>query len=352
MEHPGKELDKKLELNNMSRKELALRTGVSEKHICTVINGERGISASFARKLAYAFGGEMMYWVGLQAKYDEDQMRTKEMNNITPDETAILKPLREITSYLVSCKYLDNDCGEAEKVMRLRKFLNVSNLTVIPHIAYNAAYRAQLASNIKVDPYILFAWQRLCEKETENIDTADHLDTALLKLRLSDIKAKMFSNVNDLVKELQQIFSACGIAFNVVKNFRGAPVQGFIKKMPDDKIVLCLTIRGQRADTFWFTLFHEIAHILNGDYSARFVDFDSVQGDAEQKADAFAGETLIDSSQYREFILSGDTASWSAIEEFASKNSIPPFIVLGRLQKDGILDWSDFSHKVARYKWA
>ena len=55
MEHPGLELEKRINECGMSRKELALRTGVTEKHISTVINGERGISTGFARKLGYVW---------------------------------------------------------------------------------------------------------------------------------------------------------------------------------------------------------------------------------------------------------------------------------------------------------
>lgn len=52
---PGAILDMKLQDTGMSRKELAIRIGVTEKHISTVINGERWISPSFARKLGYVF---------------------------------------------------------------------------------------------------------------------------------------------------------------------------------------------------------------------------------------------------------------------------------------------------------
>ena len=55
MLNPGTELKNKLAESGISRKELAQRIDVSEKHICTVINGDRGISATFARKLGYVF---------------------------------------------------------------------------------------------------------------------------------------------------------------------------------------------------------------------------------------------------------------------------------------------------------
>ena len=91
---------------------------------------------------------------------------------------------------------------------------------------------------------------------------------------------------------------------------------------------------------------------MNNDYSKRFVDFDSLQSDIESKADKFASDTLIDSELYREFLRSSSYASWEQIEEFARKVNVQPFIVLGRLQNDKILDWSDYSNKVMKYSWA
>ena len=74
MVSPGAELEKRLTESGMSRKELAQRINVSEKHICTVLNGNRGISSAFARKLGYVFA-DTTFWVNLQAIYDEEQMR-------------------------------------------------------------------------------------------------------------------------------------------------------------------------------------------------------------------------------------------------------------------------------------
>ena len=178
------------------------------------------------------------------------------------------------------------------------------------------------------------------------------IDKALLCSKLEVIKRQMFGEINNGIHTLQDIFAECGIAFQVVKNFRGAPVQGFIKETADKKLILCLTIRRQRADTFWFTLFHEIAHVLYGDYSARFIDFDSVQNEAEARANRFAGDKLIDPDEYRDFIRARSCTEWKEIEEFANRVQVQPYIVLGRLQNDGILDWSDYTEHVVKYKWA
>lgn len=49
VENPGIVLERKIKNSEMSRKELAQRTSVTERHISTVISGERGISPSFAQ---------------------------------------------------------------------------------------------------------------------------------------------------------------------------------------------------------------------------------------------------------------------------------------------------------------
>ena len=348
--NPGYYLEKALVDSGMSRKELAQRICISEKHISTVIGGEKGISAAFARKLGYVFH-DTAYWLNIQAEYDAEQSQIKEQNSISADEIDLLKPMHDIIACFIEKKYMHNDCGDASKVMQLRELLNVSDLTLIPNITYNAAYRAQLSGNAKVDPYVLFAWQRLCEKETESVNVSGALNKHALKNSLSDIKQMMFGDINDGIQGLQKLLALCGIAFQVIPNFRGAPVQGFIKETVDHRLILCLTIRGKRADRFWFTLFHEIAHVLNGDYSSRFVDFDSVQSEKEAKADAFAGDYLIAPQLYREFLRSNHSITWPVIESLAKEAHVLPCIVLGRLQKDGILEWSDYPDKVLYYQW-
>jgi len=351
MTHPGEILQEKLNTSGMSKKELAVRTNVTEKHVWTIINGEKGISTAFAKKLGYVFENAG-YWMDLQTKYDTEQDRIQKENDIASEEINILKPLHDIMTYFIEKGYMHNNCGDANKIIQLRELLQISDLTLIPQVPYYAAYRAQITSNIKVDPYVLFAWQRLCEKETENIRVNNTINKDLLSKKINDIKSLMFGNINEGIKELQTFLAECGIAFQVVKNFRGAPVQGFIKETVDGRLILCLTIRGNRADRFWFTLFHEIAHILHGDYKTRFVDFDSVSGKAEELADQYASDTLIPPDQYHKFILSSDCTSWERIEAFAEAVGVEPFIVLGRLQNDEYLEWSDYPHKVVKYKWA
>lgn len=352
MTHPGKLLEEKLELFGMTRKELAVRTGFTEKHISTVINGERSISASFAKQLGQVFDVSAKEWILKQFEYDNNQLEIADKNSIDREEIKILKHLSAIEEYCIGINLIKEYPNKVDRVLQMRTFLGVNNLLVIPNISYSAAYRAEVNTNAKVDPYVLFAWQILCEKLTKDITVDENLNIELLKKNIYNIKDLMMLDINEAIEKMTSIFSECGIAFKVAKNFRGAPVQGFIKKKDNNKIILCLTIRRQRADSFWFTLFHEIAHVLNGDYNNHFVDFESKKTDIEQKADDFAADVLINPDKYKKFLSARETFDIDSIKKFALENNVKPYIVIGRLQNDNFLEWSDFNDYIDKYTWA
>lgn len=345
--HPGETLAEILEDREMSQRELAVRTGMTEKHVSTVIHGQKGISAAFAKKLEYALGIETSFWMNLQANYDRELLEFEEVNNITEDELGVLKQLKEVIEVWTSFGWLDGETNPAAMVLDFRRIFGISNLLDTPKISYAAAYRAQCKNN-NVDPYVLFAWQRMCELLTKNIDVADEVDIEKLREMIPDIKQVMFMRTNQIQKKLTAIFSECGIVFRIVPNFTGAPVQGFIKKTEDGTLILCMTLRQKFADIFWFTLFHEIAHILNGDTRHEFIDFDSVSGDMESKADSMAGEFLIDSKAYKKFVDSKGYKRASEIERFANSQNVRDYIVQGRLMKEEIIPWK----ARPRYEWA
>jgi len=352
VKHPGEILLSEINRIGMKQKELAIRTGMTEKHISTVINGSKNISSAFARKLDIALGSQKGTWAKYQAKYDEYVAQVEEANGITEEEISILKSLKDINDYFLEEGIMHNHCGDAEKVLQLRSILCVNNLTVIPKITYNAAYRAQVKTSTSIDPYVLFAWQRLCELETDKTDINVPFDNQKLIQSIPAIKKLMHINdANQMITQLKYIFASCGIAFEVVHHFRGAPVQGFIKQTNSGKVILCLTIRGKKADIFWFSLFHEIGHLLNGDLDTRFIDFESVKSEMENKADQFARDTLIDPVSYKRFISTRNYNNLTYIKNFANSIDVPYWIVIGRLHSDQWLDWSYYANEAPSFEW-
>ena len=348
--HPGETLKEVLEERNMSQQELALRTGVSPKHISTVLNGEKNISANFANKLEYALNIDAEFWMNLQNHYDKELFEFDELHSISQEEINIFKSMKEIFEYITENKFIPVIKQIEQNILELRKYLNISSLTSIPSIVSSGAFRAQ--TSIEYNPYILFTWQKICESLSEKItpETLDYENQIEKLLSICPkIKSLSLLSQKDFIQKLQEYFSTCGITFVIAPQFKGAPVQGFIKTEQDGKTIICMTFRQCRADIFWFTLFHEIGHFINGDSKQKFIDFESSDNAKERKANLFAQNTLLDKTDYQNFI-NGKDFSLAAIDAFAKRQNILPTIVIGRLQKEEYLKWSDFTREIVKYE--
>jgi Zn-dependent peptidase ImmA (M78 family) len=101
------------------------------------------------------------------------------------------------------------------------------------------------------------------------------------------------------------------------------------------------------ADSFWFTLFHEIGHIINGDYG---ISFEKETGKQEEAADKYAENSLIPPQKYKDF-LENQEFDLKSIRVFANQIGRDAGIVLGRLQKDEIVRYDDWTMKPLRHKY-
>lgn len=345
---PGETLKEVLSIRNMKQKELAVRTGMTEKHISSVINGTSPISIQFAKKLEYALDIDASFWINLQSIYERDVIEALEVDGVTDKEFSIQKNLSEIWKYMVSKHIFTNTTSKHQRVIQLRKFLGVSNLEVIEDLStMKIAFRLQTTTTI--NPYVLATWLKLCEYETKGIESKKKLDLDLLRNNVNNIKSVMFEDASIIEDRLKSIFEECGILFKIVKHFPGAPVQGFIKNISDDGVALYMTVRRGMADIFWFTLMHEIAHILNGDTKDHFIDYDFSESVIERRANKLASELLLDSNEYRKFVKKRNV-DMEEIKRFANNQKVQPFIVIGRLKRDKVIPYNMYSKHMQIYR--
>jgi len=345
--HPGETLKEFIEDRNMSQKELAIRCGVSEKHVSTVLNGKKDISPSFAKKLEYALGIDAIFWMNLQANYDKDIIKYEELHEITDEEISVLKELKEILITYKEEKFISDNLTKIDEVMELRRIFKISNLLNIPKLQHMGAYRLK-NEKVIVNPYVMFAWEKYCELIDKN-ENENELNIEKLRGSIPLIKSIMFHEPQNIISEITKVLKECGIRFHLVKFYKGAPVQGYIKHNESNGISLFITIRGSFADIFWFTLFHEISHILNGDAKNSFIDYDDMQASIEDKANETAAEILISKRSFEAFVERGDF-SIEAIKKLAKDNDVQVFVCLGRLMKNEIIKWDEYRDYRPRYQ--
>lgn len=101
-------------------------------------------------------------------------------------------------------------------------------------------------------------------------------------------------NHNEFYPLIRAEFKKAGVNFIILPNLPGSKINGATKKVGDN-ILLMVTDRNLNSDTFWFTLFHEIGHIINNEYG---ISFEHESGKQEDAADKYAADTLIPPEKY------------------------------------------------------
>jgi Zn-dependent peptidase ImmA (M78 family) len=136
-----------------------------------------------------------------------------------------------------------------------------------------------------------------------------------------------------------------------VKGLPNVPVSGVARWVTRQMPVIQLSDRFKTHDHFWFTFFHEAAHLLLHSKSKVFLDDEnlSTKGSADQKdhtsiaeekeANAFAANFLLSEENYAAIAANLDR-NLTAIESFSEKYKIHPGIIVGRLQHEGRLPYS------------
>ena len=81
---PGETLREQLEDRGISQKELARRTGLSEKHVSHLVNGDVMLTARTALLLEAALGIPAGFWLRLEATYREKLARIELVESPLP----------------------------------------------------------------------------------------------------------------------------------------------------------------------------------------------------------------------------------------------------------------------------
>lgn len=141
-------------------------------------------------------------------------------------------------------------------------------------------------------------------------------------------------NPKEFCPGLKTRLAECGIALVFLPHLKGSFLQG-ASFMDGNKIVVGLTARGKDADKFWFSLFHELAHIVLGHIGQP----DGTSEQDEKNADNWAGEMLIPSKAFEPF-KNRENYSPACVCDFAKRLGIAPGIVVGKLQNEGCVGYN------------
>lgn len=166
---------------------------------------------------------------------------------------------------------------------------------------------------------------------SNNVQPFTGLEAADL-LELSEMSAD-----KSRLAEVAPLLLTRGIILIHERSIPGMKADGAVFKLASGNPVVGISLRYARLDHYWFTLMHELAHVvLHEDLLSSPIidDLDSKRPDlVERQADKLASDSLIPRNEWRscpaKYTLSEDD-----VFAFANKLKIGPQIVAGRLRRE------------------
>lgn len=192
------------------------------------------------------------------------------------------------------------------------------------------------------------AFAQQAKLESRKVSNVDAINIQRLNSLIPEIRCMTREKPDVFCHVLKELLVTCGIVLIFLPHIQSSYLHGatFYYR---DRIVMALTVRGKYADVFWFSLFHEIGHIVKGHLSGDNIE----ERDYEKEADEYARNTLIEPAHFKYFVETNNkNFSRQSIIEFAKEIAVSPGIVLGRLQNERYLQYNMYVDLKEKYKLA
>ncbi|MDY0095088.1 MAG: HigA family addiction module antitoxin [Candidatus Vecturithrix sp.] len=347
---PGEYLEEVIGELGMTKDELAQRMGRPATKLSPIFKGEKAITPETALQLEKVVGVPAHIWTGLEAEYRLTLARQERAQ----EEVNLKKEIELVARYpyneLVKAGEIEKQKSPIGKVKALHAFFGVVSLFSIPELQrYKPAFRCGKSTRGERTPEAVAAWLRMGERRAQKINCSsynkDRLYTLLPKLRsLTLQQPEVFQ------QQLVSALADCGVALVICPHFSKTMTHGATFWLGREKAVLMLTIRGKWADIFWFSLFHEIGHIIMHSKQGVILENDG-DDKIEKEADDFASSTLIPREACTNFMRRGSFYK-NDITAFADAIAIHTGIVVGRLQHEKKIPPQWANDLRVRYEWS
>ncbi|MDZ7759077.1 MAG: HigA family addiction module antitoxin [Desulfovermiculus sp.] len=333
---PGDTLRETIASIGMSQADLALRMGVTEKHINEVIKGRATITEGTALKLEKVLGIDASFWRNLEHQYRKYLAEQEERERLSQKYEWLSDfPLKK----MISRGWISGFDDKVSQLAELLAYFGVATWESWHNIwIEQAAFRKSPV--FQNNPKAIAAWLRRGEILAQTID-CEPFDKKAFKYLLPKLKELSTEQPSVYLPQIQKLFSECGVAVVFVSELPETRVSGVARWLHKGKALIQLSGRYKKDDHFWFTLFHEAGHILLHGKKEVFLEDEGQEqaSDKETEANTFAANMLIPPKEYTK-LTKGGKPSLNQIQDHARKLGIAPGIVVGRLQHDRILLFS------------
>jgi HTH-type transcriptional regulator/antitoxin HigA len=323
MPSPVEALKFRMEQQDLKAKDLVPYIGSAPK-VSEVLAGKRPLSLSMIRKLVNE--------LGIPA-----EVLLQEQGATLPSDAALRQGRHFPIAEMVKRGWFAGFRGSvAEAKNQLEDLLNRFVGPLGPGALLPAMNRQHIRNGSKQNEHALLAWrirvatlaidEELPSEYRPGVVTTDFLRelARLSYLETGPLLAKEFLNKS-------------GIHVVYEPHLPKTHLDGAAIRLPDGSPLIALTLRNDRLDNYWFTLFHELAHVaLHLDQAEVDVFFDDLadgsnKDKCEKEADKLAGDALLPEDEWKAARLRKNSSAADVLA-FAERHRISPAIPAGRIR--------------------
>jgi hypothetical protein len=321
--------------------------GFTRKHVNALVKGTAAIEPGTALKLESVLGSTAKFWLTREVRYREALARRQELKVLERDLPWLSTlPVADMVRY----GWIRKWTSRTEQLAECLRFFSVASVE-----AWNSSYGRPLAAfrashRGEAQMGAVAAWLRQGERMAGEVSCGGFDATGFRRELLGLRSVTLQSDPAVFVPVLKQSCAKHGVAVVFVPPPKGCPAFGATRWLSPGKAVLQLSLRGKANDLLWFTFFHEAAHILL--HGKRLLFLEGTEGldpKLESEADGLAAELLV--PQHYRKRLTHIGVSKESVVAFANEVGVAPGIVVGRLQREGLVKWDHLNGLKVYYRW-
>jgi HTH-type transcriptional regulator / antitoxin HigA len=343
---PGDSIRSVMQRRGITVNALAAHLNGGAQALRGLLDGTLPIDRERAKVLAATLGGTRDFWLNRQAHYERALDR------------AVTAALREADQWLEQVPAPEakrrgtlSEAATRDELRRRLAFFNVADLRSwqerYGRLCHHTRFRT--SNSFTSANAAILLWLRYGELAADMVPTQPW-DSRKLQDRLASIRS--LSRIGQPTRFLPKLRALCaeaGVAVVIVKTPPKCHASGASRMVTTDKAMLLLSFRYRSDDQFWFTVFHEIGHLLL--HGAKpFVDDDvTPEDDSECEANEFASRCVVPDNRFSEFQkLPGDRDS---VLRFAVSVGVAPGLIVGQMQYLRMIEHNQLNTLKRRWKW-
>jgi HTH-type transcriptional regulator/antitoxin HigA len=312
-----------------------------------LIGGRMAIDQDLASRLAGLFGPSALFWIKREKLFRQPPNPCAESLPVAQAEFLDQLPLRDMTAFGwlapydraskrdAALSFFEDDYGDWRRNGR--------------DVLEAVAFRTSVAH--ETNAAAVAAWLRQGVIQAQALECSNW-DRPALADAVSQMKVLTRIKEPELFfPKLVELGRSVGVAIVFVRTPTGCRASGATHFSTSGTPIVQLSFRYRSDDHFWFTVFHEIGHLILHASSPMFVEGgDYISGEEEAQADRFAQDALIAPELQGE--LPGLGKDFKKVMRFAKRAGVSPGIVVGQMQKRGLVRYDQLNFLKVRYDWS